>query len=43
MITILDGDDALAQVNDVEVEFSSDLLTMNVMVCNMILYQLPQP
>ncbi|CAN6251311.1 unnamed protein product [Urochloa humidicola] len=31
IITILDGDDVLAQVNDVEVELSSDSLTMNVM------------
>ncbi|XP_022683884.1 uncharacterized protein LOC111257871 [Setaria italica] len=32
IITILNGDDVLAQVNDVEVELSSDLLTMNVML-----------
>ncbi|CAL4969818.1 unnamed protein product [Urochloa decumbens] len=31
IITILDGDDLLVQVNDVEVELSSDSLTMNIM------------
>ncbi|OEL25688.1 hypothetical protein BAE44_0013293 [Dichanthelium oligosanthes] len=31
IITILDGDDVLAQVDDVEVELSSDSFTLNVM------------
>jgi len=34
-ITIFDGDDVLAHVDDVEVELSSDSLAMNVKVCHM--------
>ena len=33
--TILDGDDVLAQVDNIEVELSSDSLTLNIMVCRM--------